>query len=357
MKELTLQIKPVGNHCNLKCSYCYAAPFIKDKFKKLDLKLLEKIIKESLEISNILIISWHGGEPTLVGIDYFKEYIKIVNKHKKKNQRVINMIQTNATLINDEMAKFFKKNKFIVSISLDGDEISHNKNRYDFNKKGSFLKTMEGLEILRKNGINPPLIATVTQSTINDGVRNFKFFVKNGFKEIKFSPVYDSDSDDFSISNEKWYNYTKSIFREWMKLGDSSIKIREFDEMLAWISEIKLNICSDKGQCLNWISIDEDGDIYPCEYLRKDHPYGNIKEINIKDIFNTDEYLSFKEKVLTLPEKCKKCNLLNFCHNGCPATRVLNNKLSYDGIYVYCNQRKKLLGDIKKIIGGELDEL
>ena len=109
MKELTLQIKPVGNHCNLKCSYCYAAPFIKDKFKKLDLKLLEKIIKESLEISNILIISWHGGEPTLVGIDYFKEYIKIVNKHKKKNQRVINMIQTNATLINDEMDKFSRK--------------------------------------------------------------------------------------------------------------------------------------------------------------------------------------------------------------------------------------------------------
>ena len=356
MKEITLQLKPVGNHCNLHCSYCYAAPFKKEKYKILDLKLLEKVIKEALELSDNVIISWHGGEPTMVGLDYFKDYMKIVNKYKKDNQNVVNMLQTNATLITDDMAQFFKDNGFIISISLDGDETSHNKNRYNYKGQGSFKDTMAGVEKLRKHGIFPPLIATVTQSTINDGLKNFNFFVNNGLKEIKFSHVYDSDTDEFSINNEEWYNYTRSILDEWLKLQDRSIKIREIDEILSWIIGKNLNICANQGMCLSWLSVDEDGDIYPCEYLRKDNPYGNIKEMNLKDVFSSDSYLKFKNKVISMPDKCKKCELLNFCHNGCPATRIKENKLSYDGLYVYCEQRKSLINDIKNMLGGDYGE-
>lgn len=302
------------------CSYCYATPFKKPKYKVLDLKLLDKSIKESLETADSLIISWHGGEPTIVGIDYFKRFMEIIKKYKKDNQRVVNMLQTNATLITDEMAKFFKENDFIISISLDGDEENHDKNRYNYQGKDSFKDTMKGVETLRKHCIFPPLIATITQSTIEDGVRNFHFFVENGFKEIKFSPVYDSDSDDFSITNEKWYKYTKEIFDEWLNLKDKNIKVREIDEILSWIAGENLNICTNKGMCLSWLSIDEDGDIYPCEYLRKDNPYGNIKDMHIKDVFTSESYLKFKNKVLSMPEKCKSCRLLNYCHNGCPAT-------------------------------------
>ena len=355
MKEVTLQIKPVGNNCNLNCSYCYAAPYRKKKIKVLDLKLLEKLIKEAFELSNNIVISWHGGEPTLVGVDYFKKYMEIIKKYKSDNHNIINMIQTNATLITDEMASFFKDNDFIVSISLDGDKNCHNKNRYNFNGKGSFDETMNGVNVLRRHGIFPPLIATVTQSTIKDGVRNFNFFVNNGFREIKYSPVYDSTNDSFSISSDEWYKYLKEIFKEWLNLQDKTIKVREIDEILSWIAGKNLNLCSNMGMCLNWLSIDEDGNIYPCEYLRKDNPYGNINNMNIKDVFYSDSYLSFKDKVLSMPEKCKKCKYLNLCHNGCPATRIKNNSLVYDGIYVYCEQRKKLINDINKMIGGDDD--
>ena len=355
MNEITLQIKPVGNHCNLHCSYCYAAPFKKEKYKILELNLLEKLIKESLEIADNIIISWHGGEPTMVGVKYFENYMKIIKKYKKENQHVINMLQTNATLITEEMADFFKKNNFIISISLDGDENNHNKNRYNYQGKGSFKETMNGVKILRKHGINPPLIATVTKKTLKNGSTNFNFFVKNGFKEIKFSPVYDYDKDEFNISNDEWYAYTKNILNEWLKIKDESIKIREIDEILSWIVGRNLNICTNKGMCLSWLSIDEDGDIYPCEYLRKDNPYGNINNINIKDVFDSQTYIDFKSKVLSIPKKCKKCELYNYCHNGCPATRIKNKVLSYDGLYVYCEQRKHLIEDIKEIIGGEFN--
>ena len=181
MKELTLQIKPVGNHCNLCCKYCYAAPFKSKTIKTLNLNLLDKLIKESFEITDRVIVTWHGGEPTLVGVEYFEKYLKIIKKYKKENQKIYNMIQTNATLITDKMAKFFKKNKFIVSISLDGDEKAHNKNRVDASLKGSFHDAFKGLKNLRKNGINPPVIVTVTKDNLKKDIKNFNFLINNIF--------------------------------------------------------------------------------------------------------------------------------------------------------------------------------
>lgn len=350
MKELTLQIKPVGNHCNLRCSYCYAMPFKSKRFQILDLNLLEKLIKEAFEITNNVIVSWHGGEPTMAGLNYFKEYMNIINKYKKENQNIVNMIQTNATLIDDELAQFFKENDFIVSVSLDGDEKSHNKNRYNNAKVGSFNKTMEGVQILRKYGINPPVIATVSQSTYEDGIRNFDFFVNSGFKEIKYSPVYDSCNDEFSISNDKWSLYLKNILYRWLEIQKPEIKVREIDEILMWYAGKTASLCANRGMCAKWISIDEKGDIYPCEYLRSSNSYGNIKNDSLKEVFKAHAYEDFKEKIMYKPKQCETCKLFTICHNGCPATRVDNDKLTYKGVYVYCKQRKMLFDEIEKII-------
>lgn len=351
MKELTLQIKPVGNHCNLNCSYCYAMPFKSEKFQILDLKLLEKIIKEALSITDNLIISWHGGEPMLAGLDFYKKYMQIIKKYKKENQNVNNMIQTNATLVTDDFAKFFKDNNFIVSVSLDGNKESHNKNRFVHKQKGSFDMVMKGIEILRNNGINPPIISTVSQSTYEDGLQNFDFFIKNGFKEIKYSPVYDSATDNFSISCEKWNEFLLKILDRWLELQDPSIKVREIDEILMWFSGITAALCSNRGMCAKWISVDEVGNIYPCEYLRSTNSYGNIKDIKLEEVFNLDSYINFVKKINYLPQKCKKCKLFNICHNGCPATRINSkNELTHKGKYVYCEQRINLFDTIEKIV-------
>jgi len=260
------------------------------------------------------------------------------------------MIQTNATLIDDDLAKFFKDNDFIVSISLDGNRDSHNKNRYYHGFKGSFDKTMEGVNILRKNGIFPPVIATVSKSTYDDGVKNFMFFIENGFTEIKYSPVYDSSCDNFSIDDDKWFLYLKDIFDKWLEIKNPNIKIREIDEILMWHANKSLSLCSSRGMCANWISIDCDGNIYPCEYLRNTNPYGNIESINLSDVFKLENYNNFKEKVLSQPLECQECKLFDLCHNGCPATRVKDDVLIYDGKYVYCGQRRKLFEEIQKIL-------
>ncbi len=351
MKELTLQIKPVGNHCNLNCKYCYAAPFKTEKFQIIDLTLIEKLIKEAFLITDKLIVSWHGGEPMLAGLDFYQNYVGIVNKYKKANQTICNMIQTNATLITDEFATFFKNNDFIVSVSLDGDEKSHNKNRIINSTIGSFEKVMNGINILRKHSINPPIISTVTQSTYIDGVRNFDFFVKNGFTEIKYSPVYDSVSDNFSISDERWSQFLINILNRWLEIKNPNIKVREIDEILMWFAGTTISLCANRGMCAKWISIDEQGNVYPCEYLRSTNSYGNIQTTHLKDIFISPAYMDFVKKINYIPSRCQKCKLFNICHNGCPATRINEKKqLIYEGTYVYCKQRQELFDYIDKLL-------
>ncbi len=350
MKELTLQIKPVGNYCNLNCTYCYANPFKENKFHILELELLDEIVKQAFEITDNLIISWHGGEPMMAGLKFYQNYMKIVNKYKKNNQKVVNMIQTNATLITEEFAEFFKDNNFIVSVSLDGDEKSHNKNRLINKSLGSFNLVMRGIEILRKNNINPPIIATVSQNTYDDCLKNFQFFVNNGFKEIKFSPVFDSTSDNFSISDDLWSNYLIKIFNKWIEMKNPEVKIREIDEILMWYAGTVNSLCSNRGMCSKWISIDDKGNFYPCEYLRSTHSYGNINTIRLIDIFKSKPYKDFVKKINYIPDKCQKCKLFNICHNGCPATRINNDRLTHNGIYVYCGQRRRLFDIIDEII-------
>ena len=209
---------------------------------------------------------------------------------------------------------------------------------------------MRGVAILRQHNIYPPVIATVTKSTLADGNNNFDFFVNNGFTEIKYSPVYDSVNDEFSINDEKWSEYLINIFYKWLELANPEIKIREIDEILMWYAGKTASLCANRGMCAKWISIDEQGNIYPCEYLRSSYLYGNIANITLEEVFKTKIYNDFKNKISYRPKKCKNCKLFSICHNGCPATRTTQDKLTYKGTYVYCNQRKKLFDEIAKII-------
>ena len=184
--------------------------------------------------------------------------------------------------------------------------------------------------------------------------KTFNSLVKNGFKEIKYSPVYDSNDDDFSLSPEKWYEYLKKVFEMWMLTENEKIKIREIDIILAMFLDKPLNLCSSSGTCINWTSIDEKGNMYPCEYLRETNSYGNIAEMHLKDAFLTSEYLEFKKQFLDTPKECKECPLFTTCRNGCPATRINNEgNLIRTGKYVYCSVRKRMYQDIKDILEHE----
>ena len=169
------------------------------------------------------------------------------------------MVQTNATLVTSEFADFFKTNGFVVSVSVDGPKYVHDANRVYCENNGSFDMVMRGVGSLRKAGLNPPVIATVTKDTAKYARETFKFFAESGFTDIKFSPVYDSVADNFSISSDDWFAYLKNILDAWFEYGDASIKIREIDEVLAWLSNKTISMCSSRQSCLSWVSLDPNG--------------------------------------------------------------------------------------------------
>jgi uncharacterized protein len=346
-KWFAVQLKPVGSFCNLRCDYCYAHAEKAHKSIMSEL-VLDSVIKKIMNQDYPYpTFSWHGGEPTMVGCNFFSHAVKLMEKYKKPGQNFYNLIQTNATLIDSKMADFFKEYNFAVSISLDGPEHIHGRHRKDQGGRNSFGKVMAGVQNLRSVGINPSVICTVSKENLSFVEETFHFLVNNGFDKIKYNPVFDSVEDNFSINNEEWFNYLKKVFDLWFDLCDPSIQIRDLDEVIAWIVEKPLNLCSSNQTCLNWISIDPEGVIYPCEYLKTDHVYGNIKDIELDEIFSTDSYKNFKTMFNYITPKCMGCEFFKFCGNGCPMIRVKDDKISFDGVYAFCEQRKRLFYEIK----------
>lgn len=352
--NFSVQLKPVGSACNIKCTYCYVEPFKTGKLKIMDEKTLEETIRKALENSDHPTFSWHGGEPTMAGIDFFEKAMRAIKKYRRKGQKVRNMLQTNGTLITPEFAKLLKKNNFGVSISIDGPGNIHGIHRKTHSGKNSFKAVMRGLNNLNEARIFPSVICTVTQTTLSFAVETLHFLLSCGFKKIKFSPVFDSERDIFNITSEDWYKYLSTIFDEWFFLEDSSIQIRELDEVILWLNRKKLSLCSSDQSCLSWISIDSYGDMYPCEYMRSKYSYGNIASMSLDSIRQTKEYAGFQEIFKTIPQKCRECKFYDLCGNGCPATRIHEDKIDPHGIYVYCEERKMLYNKIKECFEKEL---
>jgi len=321
----------------------------------MTLKLLEKVVSKysELDIENPTF-SWHGGEPLLFGLENMEKAMDLQKKYFN-GRGVVNLVQTNGTLINLDMATFLAENNFIVSVSLDGSAEVHDRNR-KFGENGSFGRVMAGVDVLRSVGLNTSVIATVTKENLEFSKEVFTFLVNQGFTSIKYSPVYDSNRDAFSISSDEWFNYLSEVFDLWMGLASTGIRVRELDEVIVWLKKDRLNLCATTGGCSKWMSVDPEGNIYPCEYLRSKFSYGNILCQNFCQIMTSSEFVEFGRLVSVPNIQCSECEFYDFCGNGCPATRVdFEGNISYSGQYIYCNQRKRLYQKIKtdfeKILG------
>lgn len=348
------QLKPAGNTCNLRCGYCYAKSHLASG-KLMSKEILEVTIRKIIEQDYAYpTFSWHGGEPTLVGCELFEYAMRLMNKYKRHEQTIYNLIQTNATKINPELAELFKKNNFGVSISLDGPENMHGLNRKFINGKNSFAEVLKGVEILREYEIEPSVICTVSKGNLSHAAETFDFLVSQDFKKIKYSPVFDSVTDNFSITSEEWFEYLKKIFYRWFEIGNPEIQVRDLDEVIVWLSNTSLNLCSSNKTCLNWISVNPSGEIYPCEYLKNQYKYGNIMDTELNTIFTSPQFVKFQKIFTSNPAECRNCEFLQLCGNGCPTTRVKNGQISPEGVYAFCGQRKNLFSEIKKVFDKEL---
>ena len=322
-RAYTAMILPVSGQCNLKCEYCYRANN-KSYRLKLSLETYEKFAREYIRLTEHPFFIWQGGEPTLIGLDFYKKALEIQHSWNNEGKNIINAIQTNGTLIDKKWASFFKLNKVIVGVSLDGPEEIHNYYRYSINGKGSFKRAIAGIKILQEWGVEPNILTVVHNMNVSLAEEIFEFLLSTNTYFWQFIPCVDLDLQTrklktYSIQPEEYADFMCRIFDIWVNNDNPEIYIRTVDEILRSYLGIEPQYCVFREEC-NILTLDSNGDIYPCDFFTTEEwKLGNINNASLEEILASPVLRRFCEQIERKKQvKCRNCEWYFVCKGGCP---------------------------------------
>lgn len=361
-RPMYVMLKPAGSLCNLRCKYCYYLE--KDKLYKqcknhvISDELLEKFIKEYIEAQTTpqVLFTWHGGETLMRPVSFYKRALELQRIYGRGRQ-IDNCIQTNGTLLTDEWCQFFKDNNFLVGVSIDGPQEFHDEYRRTATNKPTFVKVMNGINLLNKHGVEWNALAVVNDYNADYPLEFYRFFKQIGCKYIQFSPIVervvkredgltlapgmqggDTGLADFSITPEQWGNFLCTIFDEWVHNDVGEYFVQLFDATLAnWVGQAP-GVCILAEECGHAGVMEFNGDVYSCDhFVYPEHLLGNLHTKTITEMMYSDQQNKFaKMKKQMLPQQCKECKFLFACHGECPKNRFLNDKYGNYGLNYLC---------------------
>lgn len=361
--------KPIGAVCNLDCAYC----FYSEKLSMYDSKSNSRISDEVLETFIIKYIGyqpseevefiWQGGEPTLMGLNFFRKVV-LLQKIHSSGKIIKNSLQTNGTMLDELWCSFLAENKFLVGLSLDGPEYIHNYYRYSVNRDPSFDKVIRSLKLLQKHGVEFNILACVTDVSSKKPLEIYHFFKSHGVRFIQFIPIIertaskvdqskglnlarpllqkesavDSSLTPWSVEPLDYGNFLNAIFDEWIKNDIGKTFVMNFEWALAaWLGAPSSSVCVFGKTCGRCVVLEHNGDIYSCDhYVYPEYRLGNIMREDLSEIIDKPKQSEFGEaKEIFLPIMCKECKVLPACRGGCPKHRFLScwdingNSLNY----------------------------
>ncbi len=353
-REFQIFTKPVGAVCNLRCKYCYyldkkALYQAKGSFIMSD-DILERYIVQHIEASTeeTISFSWHGGEPLLAGIDFFRKIVDLQKKHKPGGRTITNGIQTNGTLIDKTWASFLAEEKFMVGISIDGPGDLHNRFRIKADNKPSLHQVLRSFEILRSNKIVCEILCVVNSYNVKFPLVVYSFFKDLGAKYITFLPLVErrpgtkSGVSRISVPSEEFGLFLNSVFDEWVERDIGEIKIQIFEEAARPAFNQEHTLCIFKENCGGVPVVEHNGDFYSCDhYVDSDHLVGTITEGSVAGFLDSEKQKSFGlAKSLTLPRYCVDCEVKPMCNGECPKNRFINAPDGEPGLNYLCSGYK-----------------
>lgn len=353
LKVMVPIIKVVGDFCNLRCRYCFYNPVDQSTRYVMSDELLEKFLGQYMGLfTGHLIFIWHGGEPLLAGLPFFQKVVDLQTKNLRDGQIIQNTIQTNATLVDAEWAEFFKAHGFRVGVSLDGDKENHDHFRLNHGGGGSFDRVMRGIEILRRHGIEPGIIQTLTHDNVSRAKEDFNFFANVlGTKSWGVNDYLDVAGVnkamlDQTITNEELTQFLKTYIDLWLVQDNPNLRVREIENFISGVFSKRAPNCTFNGSCTGFFCLEYDGRVYPCDRLsnRPELLFGDLSQQSLLEILNGPTRLRYAEDVNSLHPECAVCEWQKACHNGCTMHRV-------DGIrgkYYYCETRKAIFAYLKE---------
>jgi uncharacterized protein len=334
----SIVLKPIGAFCNLRCEYC----FYLDKQElypgspsthRMSEETLRTMIEQMFACSNNPTFVWQGGEPTIMGVEFFQHAVEL-QKHYAKGRAFSNSLQTHGMLINQTWTNFLRKENFLVGLSLDGPQAIHDYYRKDALGKGTFQAVYDSALLMQQEQVPFNVLATVSDYSVNFAKEIYQFFVENDFVFMQFSPLVEHDAQDsqksarYNVDPLSYGRFLFDVFELWVKDFDfdylkQKTSIRWFDSVLQSYVGITPDHCIFHKTCNDYLVMEHNGDLFSCDFfVEKDKCLGNVHQVSLRKAFQSSAHTAFGLEKANLNAECRSCEWLKQCYGGCIKDRV-----------------------------------
>ena len=355
-QSISLLVKPASGLCNLSCAYCFyrrVQGIYPETPTKMSRPVAETVIRKTLLAdAPHNSFCWQGGEPTLMGLDFFRDVVAFQKKYARSSQVIENSIQTNGLLLDDQWCEFLHQENFLVGISLDGPAPLHDFYRKDSAQKGTFTEVMRSIELMKKHDVQFNILCLLTDRNIKSPVELYKFFRSHDFKFLQFINCFEKDGTSgvlksFSVRGEETGEFYIKLFDEWFKKDFFDVSIRFFEDILLYLVDgVKASCCYNKV-CNSYLVVEHNGDCYPCDFfVFEEWKIGNLIDSDIQTMMNSPLRSRFASLKADLPEACRECRIAPFCNGDCTRFRYLP-ETGYKNISEYCTTIKRIYSHIE----------
>lgn len=370
-----VMLKPRGPICNLDCKYCYFLSkerLYPDSRFRMEEGLLQEFTRQYIEAQRVpeVTFAWQGGEPTLMGLGFFKAAVALQHKYRKRGMRVHNALQTNGTILDDDWCRFFHQHNFLIGLSLDGPRELHDAYRVDKGGRPTFDRVMNGLDLLAKHRVEYNILTTVHAANAQHPLAVYRFLRDEvGTQFIQFIPIVERDNQtgfqegdrltQRSVTGEQYGDFLIAVFDEWVRRDVGRIYVQIFDVALAaWLGQ-QPGLCIFQESCGEALAMEHNGDLYACDhFVEPKYRLGNIQTTPLLEMVGSRQQRQFgQDKRDTLPLYCRQCEVRFVCNGGCPKNRVLQTPDGETGLNFLCEGYKAFFKHIDEpmhFMAGEL---
>jgi uncharacterized protein len=362
--------KPIGPICNLDCTYCYYLEkeklFPKGENFRMSPEVLESYIRQYIGAQETpeITFAWQGGEPTLLGVDYFRKVVELEKKYAG-GRPVHNALQTNGTRLDREWCQFFRANGFLIGLSIDGPRELHDTYRVDKGRKPTFDRVMAGLTLLKKHGVEFNTLTVVNASNVKHPLKVYDFLRETGSGYIQFIPLVERLAADgavgldfaeppepgqaaspvtrWSVPAEGYGDFLVTIFDRWVRCDVGRVFVQIFDVSLGIWSGAGASLCVFLEDCGRALAIEHNGDVFSCDhFVYPKYRLGNVMNDSLGEMVNSGRQSEFgSAKSATLPEYCRRCDVRFACNGECPKHRFAKTPDGEEGLNYLCPSYKK----------------
>ncbi len=352
LREFQVMAKPIGAICNLDCHYCYYLKkeflYPEDSAFRMSDEVLERYIVQQIEAAPgpAVNFAWHGGEPTALGLDYFKNIVALQKKHKPEGKKLTNGIQTNGTLLDEEWCHFFAGERFSVGLSIDGPRELHDAYRVDKGQKPTHKQVLRAFRMLNEHRVHCDVLCVLHDRNVRHPTQVYRFFKELGVEFLQFLPLVERENGGVSsrtVPAAAFGAFLCAVFDEWVRNDVGKIAIQIFDEAARPQAGLEHSLCIFRETCGDVPVVEHNGDFFSCDhFVEPAYRVGNIGEKHLGELVESPAQRAFGEaKRDALPRYCRECEVRAMCNGGCPKDRFIQTPDGEAGLNYLCEGYKR----------------